>query len=111
MTEKSARSVPQTKRQMPRALAVEPGPLNAVKLELGIAIIVLFSLLVGVETWVDDIFIQLGILAITASIVTIWLIVRTRRVLANVEAMHESMHTKQHERTEETQRELSNGQE
>ena len=90
MTEKSGRSVTQSKRQLPRALAVEPSPLNAVKLELALAIVFLFALLVAVESWIVDMFIQLLVLFISAAFVTIGLILRTRYVLANVQQLHES---------------------
>lgn len=107
MTEKSGRSVPQTNRQLPRALAVEPGPLNGIKLELGLAIFVLFALLMGVESWIDNVFVQLAVLGIGASIVSAWLIIRTRRLLAKLELAHQS----KHEIVEEIQSELRNGQE
>ena len=106
MTEKSARSVPQTNRQLPRALAVEPGPLNGIKLELGLAIFVLFALLMGVESWIDDVFVQLAVLGIGATIVSAWLIIRTRRVLAKLELAHHS----EQETVDEMQSELRNGQ-
>ena len=107
MTEKSGRSVPQTKRQLPRALIVEQGPLNAVKLELGLGIFVLFALLMGVGSWIDDVFVQLAVLGAGASIVSAWLIVRTRRVLTKLE---QARQTKQ-ETVEEMQSELRDGQE
>jgi len=107
VTEKSARSVPQTNRQLPRALAVEPGPLNGIKFELGLAIFVLFALLMGVGSWIEDVFVQLTVLGTGASIVSAWLIIRTRRELSILEQARQA----KPEAAEEMQSELRNGQE
>jgi len=77
-------SVPETKS----SFTVAASPFNAVKLELGIVLIVGFFLLLVISSVVDSPFVQLGLLGGYGAISMLWLIFRVRRIVAALAHQH-----------------------
>jgi len=71
-------SVPQNKRNF----TITASPLNPVKFELGIILFIGFFLLISVQGFVKSPVAQIGTLAGYGIISMVWLIYRTRRLLA-----------------------------
>ena len=63
------------------AFSVAPSPFNAIKLELGIVIVVGVLLLLGVDSITHDTLIQIGILFLAGMSAMVWIIWRTRKIL------------------------------
>jgi hypothetical protein len=63
------------------AFSVAPSPFNAIKLELGIVIVVGVLLLIGVNSITHDTLIQIGLLFIAGASAMVWIIWRTRKIL------------------------------
>jgi len=64
-----------------KSFGVSPSPFNAIKLELGIVIVVGALLLIGVDSITDDILIQIGLLFVAGVSAMVWIIWRTHNVL------------------------------
>ena len=61
--------------------SVAPSPFNAVKLELGIVIVIGVLLLIGVDSITDDTFIQIALMFIAGASAMVWIIWRTSKIL------------------------------
>ena len=64
-----------------KSFGVAPSPFNAIKLELGIVIVVGVLLLIGVDSITQDILIQIGLLFVAGVSAMVWIIWRTHNVL------------------------------
>ncbi|NOY67242.1 MAG: hypothetical protein GXP13_07515 [Gammaproteobacteria bacterium] len=69
-----------------RHVTVAPSPLNTVKLDLGIIIFLSVLVTITVLNYFDDAFMQLMFLSGFGLISTVWIIFRTKRVLASYRA-------------------------
>jgi len=78
-------SVPQNKR----SFTIAASPLNPVKFELGIILFIGFFLLISVQGFAQSPVAQIGILAGYGIISMLWLIFRTKRLLAQSGKSHE----------------------
>ncbi|WP_455212684.1 hypothetical protein [Kaarinaea lacus] len=64
-----------------KSFGVAPSPFNAIKLELGIVIVVGVLLLIGVDSITQDPLIQMSLLFMAGVLSMVWIIWRTRNVL------------------------------
>ncbi len=78
--EKVSDIVPQKRR----GVIVAASPLNQVKLELGILIVVSVLLLLVIPTFISDHIVQLMIYAGYGVSAAVWLVVRVRRVVSRL---------------------------
>ncbi|RUQ35831.1 MAG: hypothetical protein EKK71_11075 [Candidatus Competibacteraceae bacterium] len=67
-----------------KSLSVAPSPLNEVKLDLGVILVVGVLLLLVQGRVVDSLSLQLLLLASYGLLGLIWIVVRTRRVIARL---------------------------
>ncbi len=68
-----------------RGIGVAPSPFNRVKFELGVVLVLLPLLWLVVERVVDGWLAQLVVLLLAASAAALWLVLRTRSVVRQVE--------------------------
>ncbi len=80
MPELKSDSVPETKP----SFTVAASPFNAVKLELGVVLVIGFFLLFIVSSLIDSPFMQVGLLGGYGAVSMLWLIFRVRRVVATL---------------------------
>ncbi|KPJ91198.1 MAG: hypothetical protein AMJ53_12150 [Gammaproteobacteria bacterium SG8_11] len=64
-----------------KSFGVAPSPFNAIKLELGIFIVIGALLLLGVDSITQNTFIQIGLLLIAGVFAMVWIIWRTHKIL------------------------------
>lgn len=67
-----------------KGLTVAPSPLNEVKLDLGVILMVGLVLLLVQERALDNVLLQLLLLLSYGLLGMIWIIIRTRRVMAKI---------------------------
>lgn len=72
-----------------KGLTVAPSPLNEVKLDLGIILVVGVVLLLVQGRVLDSLLLQLLLLLSYGLLGMIWIIIRTRRVMAKITREHE----------------------
>jgi hypothetical protein len=68
-----------------KGMTVDPSPLNEVKLDLGVILVVGVLLLLAQGRVLDSLPLQLLLLACYGVLGLIWILVRARRVMARIE--------------------------
>ena len=63
------------------AFTVAPSPFNAIKLELGIVIVLGGLLLIALDSIIEDTFVQIGVLLLAGLLGMLWIIWRTHAIL------------------------------
>ncbi len=70
--------------QSSEGFTVSPSPLNAVKLELALVLVVAVTLYALIEVMLDTGWLQVSILAAYGLVAFIWLVARARKVVGEV---------------------------